>query len=264
MALKISSPRPYRGNRSSLIYMVLAIALAVIGLWHILFLSKAVLFIGYTSLLLAALFAALSASYHLKTERAGRTMRRVIWIAVLLAVLLALIVLALVYSASSGVLRDEPTRMIILGSQVMQNGPGPMLRSRLNTAYEYLVAHPDLTVVVSGGQGADEPCSEAQAMRDYLVHLGIDEARIWMEDQSHNTGENIRYTKQLLEARGVDIAQEHVLIVSNGFHLFRADMLAQRYGFDCSTLSAPPVGTSSTISSYIREIPAVMKSWLLD
>ena len=50
----------------------------------------------------------------------------------------------------------DPQIMIILGCQVKPWGPSILLQDRLNEALDYLEEHPDMVVVVSGGQGKDE------------------------------------------------------------------------------------------------------------
>ena len=56
-----------------------------------------------------------------------------------------------------------------------------------------------------------------------------------------------------------------VLVVSNGFHLTRARMLAQRAGFDnVSTLAAPESHLPSRLYMYIREPLALVKSFVFD
>ena len=54
--------------------------------------------------------------------------------------------------------------IVVLGAQLKTTGPSRVLHYRLDTAYEYLTAHPDTKVIVSGGQGSNEPASEAQGM----------------------------------------------------------------------------------------------------
>lgn len=160
----------------------------------------------------------------------------------------------------------EPGIMIVLGCQVKPWGPSILLQDRLNEALGYLEEHPDMIVVVSGGQGEDEPVSEAQAMRDYLVERGVDENRILMEDQSSNTVQNLRYSGQLLRERGYDTAQE-ILVVSNGFHLTRVRMLFGRVWGDTdrlSTLAAPSSHTLSRLKMYVREPLALVKSFVVD
>ena len=64
-------------------------------------------------------------------------------------------------------------------------------------------------------------------MYDYLTEHGVEPERIWQEDQSHNTWQNVRYTLALLEEKGADTSAG-VVLVSSGFHLTRARMLWER------------------------------------
>ena len=105
---------------------------------------------------------------------------------------------AVMYGAYDHI-QGEPRLMVILGCQVKPWGPSILLQDRLDKALDYLEEHPDVQVVVSGGQGPDEPTTEAQAMYDYLTEHGVEPERIWQEDQSHNTWQNVRYTLALLE-----------------------------------------------------------------
>ena len=174
------------------------------------------------------------------------------------------ILLGLVLNGSYDHISGNPRVMIILGCQVRQDGPSILLRDRLDEALSYLEDHPNMTVVVSGGQGDDEPTTEAQAMADYLVENGIEEENILLEGESHNTIQNFKYSKALLAQENIDDSQG-VLVVSNGFHLTRTRMLAERAGFDnVSTLAAPESHMPSRLHMYIREPMALVKSFLLD
>lgn len=160
----------------------------------------------------------------------------------------------------------EPQIMIVLGCQVKDEGPSLLLQDRLDTALDYLREHPDMTVVVSGGQGRDEPMSEAQAMANYLMENGFPEEQILQEDRSHNTVQNLMYSRTLLCELGYDTTQD-VVVVSNGFHLTRVRMLWGRV-FDAedslSTLAAPSSHLPSRLKMYLREPLALVKSFLLD
>jgi uncharacterized SAM-binding protein YcdF (DUF218 family) len=193
------------------------------------------------------------------------------WVKVLLALLLAGVLcfsalLGAVLSGSHDRVQGEAQVMVILGCQVKSWGPSILLQDRLDRALDYLDDHPGLTVVVSGGQGPDEPMSEAQAMYDYLVEHGVDGESILLEDQSHNTAQNLQYTKQLLEDEGLDAAQG-VVVVSNGFHLTRVRLLWSRVWGDeddLSTLAAPSSHLPSRLKMYLREPLALVKSFVLD
>lgn len=160
----------------------------------------------------------------------------------------------------------EPQYMIILGCQVKSWGPSASLKDRLDEALDYLDDFPDVTIVVSGAQGKDEPSTEAKAMFDYLVEAGVPAEQIWLEENSYNTLQNLQYSVQLLEEKGCDLSGG-VIVVSNGLHLTRVRMLWERVTdgkIRLSTLAAPLSDDSARFQMYFREPLALMKSWLLD
>ncbi len=189
--------------------------------------------------------------------------KRIVLALVLLCILFAAVLEGLVLSGNHDDGVENPGVMIILGAQVKSFGPSVLLQDRLDKALAYLEVDEDIRIVVSGGQGSDEPMSEAQCMYNYLIASGIDGDRILMEDQSHNTSQNLLNSKALLEQAGEDTTQE-TIIVSNGFHLFRVRMLAARYGMDADCLAAPSSHLPSRLKSYAREPLALIKSFLLD
>lgn len=198
-------------------------------------------------------------------------MKQKLWFRVLLAVLIAGVLafgglLGAVLWGSYDHVQGDPQIMVILGCQVKPWGPSVLLQDRLDKALSYLEDHPDLTVVVSGGQGPDEHISEAQCMYDYLTAHGVDGEQILLEDQSHNTVQNLRYTVDLLAEAGYDTTADMV-VVSNGFHLTRVRMLWNRVcgGDDnLSTLAAPSSHLPSRLKMYLREPLALVKSFLFD
>lgn len=162
--------------------------------------------------------------------------------------------------------KGQPSYMVILGCQVKAWGPSDALKDRLNEALAYLADYPDVTIVVSGGQGEDEPSTEAQAMYDYLVEAGIPGEQIWLEEESTNTLENLQYSVALLEEKGCDLT-DGVIVVSHGLHLTRVRMLWERVVGDdtyLSTLSADFSVSSARYQTYAREPFALVKSWLMD
>jgi len=202
----------------------------------------------------------------------GRARR---WLAALLALIAAgvLVFAALEFviwrgaqgrTAQAG---DRPEVMVIFGCQMRKDGPSILLRDRLDTALAYWEEHPDMKIIVTGGKGDDEHISEAQCMYDYLTAHGADPAQVLMEDRSRNTWQNLRYTFALLEEEGLEPSMGQVLVVSNGFHLARVRMLFGRvWGgtYSLSTLAAPSTDLPARVNSYLREAPALLKSWLLD
>ncbi len=193
----------------------------------------------------------------------------VAWWKVLLGLILAgvlvfAVLLGQVLSGAHDQLEGDPQAMIVLGCQVKPTGPSVLLRDRLDEGLAYWREHPEITIVVSGGQGPDEPSTEARAMADYFIAQGVPEERVLLEEESHNSIQNLKYSKKLLEQAGISV-ESGVLVVSNGFHLTRVRMLAGRAGFvDVSTLAAPASHLPSRLKMYIREPLALVKSFVLD
>lgn len=205
-----------------------------------------------------------------KTEIASYKGRRFpLWAKALIGLALAgVLCFALLFGLVMGGARDhivgEPGVMIVLGCQVKSWGPSVLLRDRLDKALEYWEEHPEMVIVVSGAQGPDEPSTEARAMAGYLMEKGVPEENILLEENSHNTIQNLIYSKQLLKEQGRDISGG-VAVVSNGFHLTRIRMLTGRAGYaNVSTLAAPSSHLPSRLKMYIREPIALVKSFVLD
>ena len=89
--------------------------------------------------------------------------------------------------------------------------------------------------IVTGGQGKDEPCPEAVTEKNALVGMGIPEERIFVEDQSHNTRENLQFAQEIAQEQGMG---EEIAVVTQGFHMYRATQLAKAAGFTPYSLVA--------------------------
>ena len=150
--------------------------------------------------------------------------------------------------------RPDLDYIIVLGAQMKPGGPSVVLKFRLDAAYDYLTANKDTLCVVSGGQGSNEPCSEAEGMYAYLVERGIAPERILMEDQSTDTSENIAFSAALIGGTDKDVG-----IVTNNFHVFRGVMLARHAGFE----NACGISARSNIyfqpNNLVREFFGIMK-----
>ena len=114
---------------------------------------------------------------------------------------------------------------IVLGAKVNDTTPSLSLQYRLDAAIEYLSLYPNTVLILSGGQGPDEAISEAKAMFQYLSDRGIAESQMICEDQSTSTYENFLFTKSLLKD-----GLQSVTIISNDYHVARAQRIAQRLG----------------------------------
>ena len=124
---------------------------------------------------------------------------------------------------------------LVLGALVNPDGqPSAALAARCDTAADLLAANPDSKAVLCGGQGGNEPCTEADSMFAYLTEQkGVDPARLLREDASTNTIENLANARALIEnAEKRDHESYTAAVVTSDYHLARAKMLMRRAGYE--------------------------------
>lgn len=141
--------------------------------------------------------------------------------------------------------------LIVLGAAVHGSDPSLALIHRLQGALDYLEKFPEAKVVVSGGQGAGEDISEAECMRIWLEDNGISPDRIFKEDRSVSTLENLRFSLEIIEANGG--RADDIAVVSSGYHLYRAKKLAESVGITAAGVKGHLGYPIYTLGMYIRE-----------
>lgn len=135
-----------------------------------------------------------------------------------------------------------PDTVIVLGCQVKNGKPSLMLQRRIDAAYEYLIRNEDALCVGTWGTGEGEEKSEGQVIVESLIQMGIDKDRLIIEDRATSTEENIRYSIEKADIK------ERAVIVTDGFHQLRAEIIAGKYGID--TYSVPAATPGYLIAPY--------------
>lgn len=159
--------------------------------------------------------------------------------------------------------QNEADYLIVLGAKVNGTTPSLILQYRINKAAEYMKKHPGTKAIVSGGQGADEGISEAEAMKNGLLSSGIAAERILVEDQSTSTKENLDYSQKLLTEAGGSVKESKVIVVTTDFHVLRAVGIARKAGYgQVEGLAAKSVWYLIP-TNYVREFMAVVKDKLI-
>ncbi len=169
------------------------------------------------------------------------------------ALLLAFVLYVLVLPLFS---RKKPFDTVIVHGCALIRGDevSRILANRLDLALKlYHKSGDGALLIVSGGRGSDETVSEAAAMRAYLLEKGVPKEKILMEDQSHSTSENLRFSDDLLLARG---GGGRIALVTSGYHVFRCVRIARELSFRCTGFGAP-VAAYYWPSAVIREFVAV-------
>lgn len=183
--------------------------------------------------------------------------RRTCMILFTTGILLFMIVEGLILTQFAAKPQPGADYCIILGAQWKTNGPSYVLQKRLDKAIVYLKDNPDTNVIVSGGQGTNEPISEAEGMAGYLIEAGIDENRIILENQSVNTFENLTFSSKYLNKE-----QDNVVIVTNNFHQFRALAIAKKQGYSKVQGLAAGSYPGMVPNNMLREFFGVLKDFL--
>ena len=176
------------------------------------------------------------------------------------AVMVLFVVVSCMMAAAACRPAPENATLVVLGAGLRGERPSRTLRERLAVAYDYLMEHPDAVCILTGGQGPDELISEAEAMRRWLVDKGIDEGRLYVEDKSTSTDENFEFSRQVAQQHGLSL---NAAVVTQEFHQCRAQLLAQKHGFD--TVGAVTAHTKWDLfpSYWIRDFAGLCRLFLL-
>ena len=197
-----------------------------------------------------------------KYPQDARTLKRIFTILLSIGLLVVGITEAIIIKASFGDPRQHCDYMVVLGAGVRGDVPSLSLRNRIDAAYDYLTEHPDVTAILSGGQGEGENITEAQCMFDHLTAMGIDESRLWMEDQATSTWENLNFSLDMIEEK-TGQRPEELGVLSSEYHLFRASLFADACGVEFLGIPAKTTKLSLRVNYFMREVAGVWHYLLL-
>ncbi|MFJ9039860.1 YdcF family protein [Streptomyces sp. NPDC102406] len=93
------------------------------------------------------------------------------------------------------------------------------------------------------------PRGEAVHYRERAMELGVPSSAVLVEPEARNTGENIRFSKAVLEGAGVDVSS--VLLISKPYEERRAYATARKLWPDVEIVSA---STPMTLHKYVDSI----------
>ena len=148
--------------------------------------------------------------------------------------------------------------VIVLGCAVKDGRPSKMMRTRINAAAEYLKKNPQAKCIVSGGKGEDEAFSEAECMYNELINAGIADDRLFTEDRSTSTRENLLFSREMIEENGLST---ELAVVTNEFHEYRAYLIARGLGLESGSVPADtPPGLLPVY--WTRELAGILYEWI--
>lgn len=155
-------------------------------------------------------------------------------------VLLALGWAAVVVAVAVHAARDQATgadAIVVLGAAQYNGRPSPVFRARLDHAATLYQRGLAPVVLVTGGVGVGDTLNEAIVGRDYLVRIGLPGDAVIPLAAGHDTHASLEQVQRWFEGRG----SRRVLLVSDGFHMLRLEIIAVRLGL--TPYTSPATGS---------------------
>src|SRR5881296_2878909 len=175
------------------------------------------------------------------------TVRRRLAAAAVLAIALAFAWAAVVVAAALAGARDQARNadaIVVLGAAQYNGRPSPVFRARLNHAAALYQRGLAPVVLVTGGVGARDTLTAANVGRDYLVRLGLAGDAVVPLAGGADTYASIDQVRHWFDGK----ESRRVLLVSDGFHMLRLQIIARRLGLVPFTSPA----TGSPIHANVR------------
>lgn len=174
------------------------------------------------------------------------------------AMLLVLGLMIAIYAEARGDEARPVDAILILGAAQYNGVPTDVFSARLEhtlTLYNEGLAP---YIIVTGGRMEGDQFTEGDTAQTWLMNRGVPESAIIVENEGRDTWATMQGAWEA--SRPFDI--HTVLIVSDGFHLFRAERMANAVGFKGYTSPATggPIepGSGDEFRYVIRETAAVI------
>jgi vancomycin permeability regulator SanA len=135
---------------------------------------------------------------------------------------------------------------VVLGAAQYNGRPSPVLRGRLDHAYDLWKSGQVPRIVLTGSKQAGDRYTEAYAGFHYLRNRGVPEKDLLIVDNGKNTWESLEASVRQFDRKGI----QGVVLVSDPYHSERLLGIAGEVGMD-ATVS--PTSESPTFGQLFRE-----------
>lgn len=121
--------------------------------------------------------------------------------------------------------------VLVLGAGVRGDGaPTPMLKDRLTQGVALYQVGASDRLLMSGDHGAPE-YDEVNAMKQFAIESGVPSEKVFMDHAGFSTYESVYRAQAVFQAK-------KVIIVSQGYHLYRALYVADALGMEAYGVTA--------------------------
>lgn len=197
----------------------------------------------------------------MKTRNPIKKILKIILILAIAAILAVIAINLYMYSSvkdriyhSDELKLNEFDCILVLGAGVRDDGsPSHMLEDRLIVGKELYDSGVSEYLLLTGDHGR-EGYDEVNCMKNYMLENGVPREPIFLDHAGFSTYESLYRAKEIFGA-------EKVVIVTQGYHLYRALFIADSLGLDA-------VGATADLRTYVgqsmretREIAARVKDF---
>jgi uncharacterized SAM-binding protein YcdF (DUF218 family) len=168
-----------------------------------------------------------------------------------LAAFLALTAVRIVREGSRQELHPADA-IVVFGAAEYSGHPSPVLRARLDHAFDLFRQGIAPVVITTGGAASDPSFSEGGVGRDYLEHRGIPERNLIAETQGSDTAQSAVRVAVIMRANGL----HSCVAVSDAYHVFRIKRLLEHEGVGPVYVAPRP---DSRPHSVVQRAYAVMR-----
>ncbi|MGH7656997.1 MAG: YdcF family protein [Gemmatimonadales bacterium] len=198
-------------------------------------------------------------------SRLTRRVTRFALLAILVAALAYGVSFLAVWTASRQDQRRRTDAIVVLGAAQYNGRPSPVLRARLDHAYQLYRAGFARKVVVTGGTGPGDTESEAMVSRRYLISRGVPAQSVVVRPEGRSTFASMQAVGEWARENEV----ETVLLVSDPFHMGRLLLEARRVQLEAyssptktSPISENPRREAGFLAAEALKLPvAWVRSW---
>ena len=143
----------------------------------------------------------------------------------------------------------------VFGAAEYAGRPSPVLHARLDKAvglYNRDIA--PVIITLGGGGDKDSGKTEGGVGRDYLLANGVPYDHIIAETTSIDTEQQVQRLAEIAQQKHC----QHIVVVSDGTHLFRIELLCRRAGLDVYTSPRAPLGHIDELDSAERMMHEIL------
>ena len=131
--------------------------------------------------------------------------------------------------------------IIVLGCWIKGGKVTPLLARRIDKAIKFYYQQKEVCeppkLIMSGGKGTDETCTEAEAMKSYALDKGVPEKHILTESSSSSTFENMTFSKIIMDVE-TRVKSYKCIYATNNYHVLRAGICARMAGLKINGIGA--------------------------